>query len=72
MTHKGAEICDLPAGTLSLGAPGDVCIFDPYLKWKVNAEAFKSKSRNCPWNGRTLRGKVKATFVGGKVVFRLR
>ena len=72
MTHKGAEICDLPAGTLSLGAPGDVCIFDPDLKWKVNAEAFKSKSRNCPWNGRTLRGKVKATFVGGKEVFRLR
>ena len=72
MTHKGAEICDLPAGTLSLGASGDVCIFDPDQKWKVNAEAFKSKSRNCPWNGRTLRGQVKATFVGGKEVFRLR
>jgi dihydroorotase len=72
MTHKGAEICDLPAGTLSAGASGDVCIFDPDQKWTVDAEAFKSKSRNCPWNGRTLRGQVKATFVGGKEVFRLR
>ena len=72
MTHKGAEICDLPAGTLSVGASGDVCIFDPDQKWTVDAEAFKSKSRNCPWNGRMLRGQVKATFVGGKEVFRLR
>jgi dihydroorotase len=72
MTHKGAEICDLPAGTLSAGASGDVCIFDPDQKWTVDAEAFKSKSRNCPWNGRTLRGQVKATFVAGKEVFRLR
>lgn len=72
MTHKGAEICDLPAGTLSVGASGDVCIFDPDQKWTVDAEAFKSKSRNCPWNGRILRGQVKATFVGGKEVFRLR
>lgn len=72
MTHKGAEICDLPAGTLSVGALGDVCIFDPDQKWTVDAEAFKSKSRNCPWNGQTLRGKVKATFVDGKEIFRLR
>lgn len=72
MTHKGAEICDLPAGTLSPGASADVCIFDPDQKWTVDAEAFKSKSRNCPWNGRTLRGQVKATFVSGKEVFRLR
>ena len=72
MTHKGAEICNLPAGTLSVGASGDVCIFDPGQKWTVDAEAFKSKSRNCPWNGRTLRGQVKATFVDGKEIFRLR
>ena len=72
MTHKGAEICDLSAGTLSVGVAGDVCIFDPDQKWTVDAEAFKSKSRNCPWNGQTLRGQVKATFVGGKEVFRLR
>ena len=72
MPHKVAEICDLPAGTLSVGALGDVCIFDPDQKWTVDAEAFKSKSRNCPWNGRTLRGQVKATFVDGKEIFRLR
>ena len=72
MTHKGAEICNLPAGTLSEGAAADICIFDPDQKWSVDPEQFKSKSRNCPWNGRTLRGQVKATFVDGKEAFRLR
>jgi dihydroorotase len=72
MTHKGAAICNLPAGTLSEGAAADICIFDPDQKWTVDPDQFKSKSRNCPWNGRTLRGQVKATFVEGKEVFRLR
>ena len=72
MTHKGAEICKLPAGTLSEGAVADICIFDPNQKWTVDPDQFKSKSRNCPWNGRTLRGQVKATYVEGKEVFRLR
>jgi len=72
MTYKGAAICDLDAGTLSEGAAADICIFDPNQKWKVDPEAFKSKSKNCPWIGRTLKGQVKATFVEGKEVFRLR
>jgi dihydroorotase len=72
MTHKGAEICKLPAGTLSEGASADICLFDPDQKWRVDPDQFKSKSRNCPWNHRTLRGQVKATFVAGKEAFRLR
>ena len=72
MTHKGAEICKLPAGTLSEGASADICLFDPDQKWVVDPDQFKSKSRNCPWNYRTLRGQVKATFVAGKEAFRLR
>ena len=72
MTHKGAEICNLPAGNLSIGARADICIFDPNKKWTVNPDNFKSKSRNCPWIGRTLRGQVKATYVEGKEVYRLR
>ncbi|HAV11909.1 MAG TPA: dihydroorotase [Opitutae bacterium] len=69
MTHKGAEICKLDAGTLSTGAPADICILDPDEEWTVDAEHFQSKSRNCPWHGETLKGKVKATFVAGKQVF---
>jgi dihydroorotase len=69
MTHKGAEICQLDAGTLSAGAAADICLFDPDEEWTVKAEQLFSKSRNCPWIGQTLKGKVKATYVAGRQVF---
>jgi dihydroorotase len=69
MTHKGAELCKLDAGTLSSGAPADICLFAPDEEWTVDAAKFFSKSRNCPWDGQTLKGKVKATYVGGRLVF---
>jgi dihydroorotase len=69
MTHKGAELCKLNAGTLSIGAPADICLFDPDEEWTVDANKFFSKSRNCPWHGKTLKGVVKATYVAGRQVF---
>lgn len=69
MTHKGAEICRLDAGTLSPGASADICLFDPDESWTVDANQFFSKSRNCPWHGKTLKGVVKSTFVDGREVF---
>jgi dihydroorotase len=69
MTHKGAEICRLNAGTLSVGAPADCVLFDPDAEWTVDPEQFQSKSRNCPWAGETLRGKIASTWVGGMCVF---
>ena len=69
MTHKAAEICKLDAGTLSVGASADMCLLDPDESWTVNADQFYSKSRNCPWHGQSLKGKVKATYVAGRAVF---
>lgn len=69
MTHKAAEICKLDAGTLSVGAAADICLFDPDEEWTVDAKAFYSKSRNCPWHGQRLKGSVKATYVAGRPVF---
>ncbi|MEM8868248.1 MAG: dihydroorotase [Verrucomicrobiota bacterium] len=69
MTHKGAEICKLDAGTLSEGASADICILDPDEEWTVDAAQFYSKSKNCPWHGKTLKGKVKATYYQGKEVY---
>jgi dihydroorotase len=69
MTHKGAELCKLNAGTLSPGAPADICILDPDETWTVDPEQFFSRSSNCPWNGRSLKGRVKATYVGGRQVY---
>ncbi|MGC6455185.1 MAG: dihydroorotase [Coraliomargaritaceae bacterium] len=68
-THKGAEICKLEAGTLCPAARADICLFDPDEVWRVDKEKFFSKSGNCPWQGRELKGRVKATFVNGRQVY---
>ena len=69
LTHKGAEICKLDAGTLSTGAAADICLFDPDEEWTVDANKFFSKSRNCPWHGKMLKGVVKSTYVDGQQGF---
>jgi len=69
LTHKGAEICKLDAGTLSPGAKADICLIDPDEAWTVDANKFFSKARNCPWNGQRLKVTVKATYVAGQQVF---
>jgi dihydroorotase len=56
-------------GTLRKGAWGDVTILDPDLRWTFDVSTSKSKSRNTPFNGWTMRGAVVATIVGGCVLF---
>jgi len=56
-------------GSLAVGAPGDVVVFDPEAEWTVEPERFASKGKNTPLAGRRLRGRVVATVYGGKVVW---
>ena len=69
MTHRAAEILNLPAGTLSAGRAADIVIFDPDGQWQVDPGKFHGKSSNCPWNGMQLRGRVHRTIVDGRTVF---
>ncbi len=69
MTRQPARVLGLPAGTLNPGAAADVCLFDPNEKWRYDAHAGFSKSRNSPWHGQILTGRVKTTIVDGRVVF---
>ena len=69
LTNHPSEILQLNKGTLSLGADGDVIIFDPYLEWTPNSESFHSKSANSPWIGRPLKGKTAKTIVSGKLIY---
>jgi len=69
MTHKGAELCKLDAGTLTTGADADICLIDPDEEWVADAGKFFSKSRNCPWHGKKLKGRVKSTFVAGERIY---
>ena len=71
MTINPACILRLPTkGRLSIGADGDMVIFDPDEEWVVEPSQFASRGRNTPFGGKTLRGKVKYTIVGGRVVYR--
>jgi dihydroorotase len=69
MSTGPARAFELPAGTLAEGAAADVTVFDPEAEWTVDPAAFVSKSRNTPFAGRTLRGQVRLTVVGGRVVW---
>jgi dihydroorotase len=56
-------------GTLGVGSPADVVVFDPNRKWVFRAADSKSKSRNTPFDGWTLQGKVHTTISEGKIIF---
>ncbi len=71
MALNPARIFRLPAGTLAPGLPADMVLIDPHMEWTVDPEDFRSKSRNCPYAGRRLRGRAVATYVAGKQVFAL-
>jgi dihydroorotase len=70
LTAAPAGILNLNKGTLKEGADADLAIVDPKAVWTVDASQFASKSRNTPFNGWKLKGKVLYTIVGGKVVVR--
>ena len=69
MSVNPARILKINAGTLSVGANADVVLINPDEEWTVDAGKLHGKSKNTPFKGRTLTGKVKKTILGGKVVF---
>jgi dihydroorotase len=71
LTWGAARALRLPHGTLAPGAVADVIVVDPDRLWTVDAKALHSKSKNTPFLGWTLKGKVVRTFVEGREVFRL-
>ena len=69
MSENPARVLGLDAGTISVGAIADIVIFDPNEEWVVNPKQFKSRSRNSPFSGMTLRGRVKHTISKGAIVY---
>jgi len=68
LTVGPARCFKMPYGTLGAGAPADVIVLDAEREWKVDPQRFYSRSRNSPFAGWTLKGKVSKTFVAGKLV----
>jgi dihydroorotase len=56
-------------GTLAVGSPADITVFDPDREWTVNPQDFASKGKNTPLIGSTLKGKVVTTFYQGQIVY---
>ncbi|MBN1475184.1 dihydroorotase [Candidatus Sumerlaeota bacterium] len=69
MTSDPAHVLGIGAGTLCIGAPADITILDLEGETRVIPEAIHSRSKNTPFLGRTLRGAVAHTLVGGRLVF---
>ena len=69
MSWNPARILHIPAGTLAVGSPADVVLFDPEQRWTVDANALHGKSKNTPFKGMELKGKVAMTIFRGRVVY---
>ena len=69
LTDGPARAFGLPGGHLAPGAPADITVVEPDVEWTVDATRFFSRSRNTPFHGRRLTGRVAQTWVGGRLVF---
>ncbi|NOY63070.1 MAG: dihydroorotase [Gammaproteobacteria bacterium] len=68
LTHQPAAILGVDAGTLSVGAAADICIFDPEHYWLVSEESLVSRGHNTPFLGWELKGRAICTVLAGRVV----
>lgn len=68
MSLNPAKRLGLTCGRLSKGAPADLVLFDPDAAFTLDRTTLRSKSKNTPFDGHQMRGKVAATFVKGEIV----
>lgn len=69
MTLNPARRLGLPQGRLAIGAPADLVLFDPDAPFLMDRFRLRSKSKNTPFDGARMEGKVLRTFVAGTQVF---
>ncbi len=69
VTIGPASILGLPQGRIAIGAPADLILFDPSKPWVCDRDHLLSRSKNSPFDGRRLQGRVMRTLVGGQTVF---
>ena len=67
MTINPARAIRQKLGTLAVGSRADVTVVDPRKRWTVRSASFRSRSRNCPYEGWKLKGKPVVTLVGGEI-----
>jgi dihydroorotase len=70
MTVNPARILRIPKGTLAPGADADITVIDPGREWIVDRNALRSRGRNTPFHGWSMKGKAVLTFVDGAIRYR--
>ena len=68
-SYNPAQLLKIDKGTIEEGKIADITIFDPNEEYIYKKENIVSKAKNSPFIGRKLKGKVKYTIVGGKIVY---
>jgi dihydroorotase len=69
LSTRPAEVLGLPGGRLETGAPGDLILVDLDRPWILQPEKLRSRSKNTPFDGARLTGRVLRTYVGGRLVY---
>lgn len=67
MSTRPARLLGVAGGTLKVGSPADVTLIDPETEWTVDVESMRSKGRNSPFDGWSVRGRAVLTMVDGEV-----
>lgn len=70
MTVAPAKLLGLPLGTLGVGKPADLVIFDLDRPFRIDVKNSAGKSKNAPYEGRPAQGQVRMTVVDGRIVYR--
>ena len=69
ITCDPAGILGIEAGSLAVGSPADICLFDPEECWRVTPETLRSQGKNTPFLGYQMSGRVRMTLIDGRIVF---
>jgi dihydroorotase len=70
VTQRPAAILGVDTGRIGVGAPADLCLFDPEAPWTVSAKTLASLGKNSPFLGLEMRGRVRYTVIDGHVDYR--
>ncbi len=69
ISRRPAEILGIPAGRLEVGAPADLCLFNPETWWQVTRKSLRSLGKNSPFLGLEVPGQVRYTIIDGHIDF---
>ena len=69
VTCDPARILGIDAGTLTVGAAADICVFDPHASFRVSRESIHSQGKNTPFLGLELPGRVRGTLIDGYLAY---